>query len=291
MMNKPLVTIVVPYYNHSDYIEDCIHSLMKQSFKDFELIVIDDGSTDNGCVKIEELQKVYNFQFLSKENEGVCATLNLGIKLARGTFFCAIASDDIYHVNKLSIQIPFMLENNLKCTSADSQTFRKLSDIKNDFQKTDEKYSIYNLKDVLYSRANIPAINLVWDTCLLKKLGGYNPETKLEDYDIILKYLTQYEKIIVLANTLSYSRLHDTNTSSDRGLIYREKIKLLDNASFVRVEDINRAILLVRVQMYVSERKVSSLLASLLKVISSGATVELIKLFKHIYCVKFLSKQ
>lgn len=90
------VTVVIPSYNHAAYVEKAIRSVLAQSYPDCELIVIDDGSTDDSPKRIAELHARENgrFTFISRTNRGLIHTLQEGLDLATGEFFCELASDD-----------------------------------------------------------------------------------------------------------------------------------------------------------------------------------------------------
>lgn len=97
MENKtaPFFSVIIPVYNVESYIEQCIDSILRQSFKNFELILINDGSTDGSpdiCKKLSE--EDIRIKYISKQNEGVSKTRNLGINVATGKYICFIDSDD-----------------------------------------------------------------------------------------------------------------------------------------------------------------------------------------------------
>ena len=79
-MDNPLVSIVVPSYNHEKYIERCITSIYEQDYKYFELIVIDDGSTDESVKVLEKLKNKYDFYLECNENQGLAKTFNRGFR-------------------------------------------------------------------------------------------------------------------------------------------------------------------------------------------------------------------
>lgn len=110
-MSRPKVSIIVPCYNHRRFIRTLIESIYSQIFKDFELIVLDDGSKDGSGELLIELSKKYGFKLVLKENEGLCKTLNKGIGLASGDFFTAIASDDFIPRYRLQQQVDFLESN------------------------------------------------------------------------------------------------------------------------------------------------------------------------------------
>ncbi|MGT2847152.1 glycosyltransferase family 2 protein [Streptococcus massiliensis] len=94
-MTQSLVSIIVPIYNAEKSIEKCVHSILNQSFKDFELILMNDGSTDNTIDKLKHFQETDpRVKLIDKANEGVSTTRNRGIELASGRYIMFIDNDD-----------------------------------------------------------------------------------------------------------------------------------------------------------------------------------------------------
>jgi glycosyltransferase involved in cell wall biosynthesis len=91
-MKRVTVTIVIPAYNHEKYVGEAIRSVLDQTFTDFELIIINDGSPDHTEEEILKF-KDGRIRYFSQENQGLSATLNRGIELARGEYFNFLPSD------------------------------------------------------------------------------------------------------------------------------------------------------------------------------------------------------
>lgn len=103
---KPLLSIIIPVYNSEDYIEDCLNSISNQSFRDFEVILIDDGSIDNSyriCACFSE--KDIRFRIISQAHKGVSATRNKGIREAQGRYIAFVDSDDYLALNAYELMI------------------------------------------------------------------------------------------------------------------------------------------------------------------------------------------
>lgn len=98
----PLVSIILSVYNGEQYLDKCLSSIYDQSFKDYELIIVNDGSTDG----TEEILKMYNHKatILHQENKGVSKALNRGIELSQGKYVCFISHDDWYPPNKIKLE-------------------------------------------------------------------------------------------------------------------------------------------------------------------------------------------
>lgn len=107
-MNNPLVTVLLPVYNAELYIADAVESILKQTFRDFELLVINDGSTDKSSEIIRSF-KDERIRLVENEiNLRLIATLNKGIKLAKGTYIARMDADDISLPERLQKQVSFM---------------------------------------------------------------------------------------------------------------------------------------------------------------------------------------
>ena len=107
----PKVSIILTSYNHGKYIAAAIESTLNQTFSDFELLIFDDGSTDNSHEVIKSFTDSRIKLFLNKENTGAVQMIQAGAKISTGEFIAIHHSDDIWELDKLEKQVKF-LENN-----------------------------------------------------------------------------------------------------------------------------------------------------------------------------------
>lgn len=108
MKHEPLVSVIIPAFNASETIISCLNSVILQTYSNIEIIIIDDGSTDNtlDIVKeYKEIENITNLQIVSQINSGPSAARNLGIKMATGEFIAFLDSDDTWTLNKIEKQI------------------------------------------------------------------------------------------------------------------------------------------------------------------------------------------
>lgn len=193
-MDKPLVSIIVPCYNHGKYIEECLDSLFNQTYRYFEIIVIDDGSTDNSVKVLRELQKKAKFILVEQNNRGLSATLNRGLlEYVRGEYVTFCASDDFWDSRKLELQVNFM-ENNkdffmcygkTKYVDLNSEVIniRKLSD--------NLLRGGYIFEDLFLFKFH-PPVNYLYRTRIFEEIGYFNPSIYAEDYHMNLKIASRY---------------------------------------------------------------------------------------------------
>lgn len=108
-MECPLVSIIIPVYNGSNYMREAIDSALHQTYPNCEVIVVNDGSNDNG--KTDGIARSYGnrIRYIIKENGGVSSAVNLGIKNMRGEYFSWLSHDDIYSLNKIEENMKLIL--------------------------------------------------------------------------------------------------------------------------------------------------------------------------------------
>lgn len=103
-MEKPKISVIVPVYNVQDYVMQCIQSIQKQTFTDFELLLIDDGSTDSSGILCENVSKSdKRIKVIHKENGGLSSARNAGLDIAKGQYFFFVDSDDWIDEDTLEI--------------------------------------------------------------------------------------------------------------------------------------------------------------------------------------------
>lgn len=105
MTNKPLVSIVIPLYNGSNYVEQAIKSALAQTYENIEIVVVNDGSTDEGAGRTVCDKYTDKIVYYEKENGGCASALNYGIAKAKGEFISWLSHDDLYYPQKVEKQI------------------------------------------------------------------------------------------------------------------------------------------------------------------------------------------
>ncbi len=107
---SPLISVIIPTYNRVAFLARAVESVLGQSFADFELLVVDDGSTDETNSVLAQFSDT-RLKILRQENKGVSAARNVGLRAAKGDFFALLDSDDFWEKEKLGRQIAFMKES------------------------------------------------------------------------------------------------------------------------------------------------------------------------------------
>ncbi|MFH2141155.1 MAG: glycosyltransferase [Bacteroidota bacterium] len=197
-MNK-FVSIIMPVFNGEKFIRFAIESVINQTYRDFEFIIINDASTDNTKSIIEEyIDSDNRIKIITNdENIKIVRSINIGLKHAKGEFIARIDSDDIWEKDKLEQQIKYLSQNpslHLLGTS------KIIIDENGNIMKSNEK-KIYNYKDI---KKNILKYNLfchssvIFKKSLTDSIGYYNEVYKnSEDYEYWIRIITLYESEIL----------------------------------------------------------------------------------------------
>lgn len=106
MEKSPNISICIPMYNAARFIKDCIDSVLSQSFQDFELLIVDDGSTDNSCAIVNSVRD--NRIRLIRNQHDYVGSLNMLLDEAKGKYIARMDADDVMYPNRLSIQYEYM---------------------------------------------------------------------------------------------------------------------------------------------------------------------------------------
>ena len=261
-----LVTIAIPCYNHAVFVQDSIRSVINQTYKNIELIIIDDGSTDQSVNKIKEMlieceQRFTRFEFRDRPNKGLCNTLNEALEWAQGDYFCVIASDDQMLPEKTSLQISSFKSDTVG-------VFGGVNIINNKNQILSSRvreYSETGFEDILLNKHDLPASSQMFKTDILRQVGGYNPNVKVEDWDLLLRMSKLNKKMVYIPQLLINYRKHDSNISSENTFMYTEMIKILDQ--YVDEPKYAQALYIVKKRLLVNPmKKISKLKAFFLKI-------------------------
>ena len=113
MKKNPLVSVVIPVYKGDNYVREAIESVLKQTYKNIEIVVVNDGSPDEGKTRDACLEYEGKIAYYEKENGGCASAINYGIKMAKGDFISWLSHDDLYYPNKIEHQIKLYSEKKL----------------------------------------------------------------------------------------------------------------------------------------------------------------------------------
>lgn len=250
--NLPLVSVCIPAYNHEQYIEQCIQSIIKQTYHNIELIVVDDGSKDKTWEKLLSLKdqckkRFTRVVFEHQDNQGTCATFNRAISLAKGKYIYIIASDDVSKPSAISEELDFLESNpDYVLCVGDNEFINEKGEriawdknrnvvLSDSGQNTFAKYllSIKRIprfdSDDYGSYATLLQGNYIVNGYLIRKetfekTGGYVLDAPLEDWYLMLQ-LSKYGKFKFINKILFSYRIHQHNTFTQRDFMHKNAAK------------------------------------------------------------------
>lgn len=222
----PLVSVIIPSYNHSNFIQRCLRSLIAQTYENIELIIIDDGSKDDSIGKIKEMEmdlrsRFKKFTFISQENQGVCFTFNKGLNLVSGEYYQFLSSDDAMFEQNIEKQVNY-LEQNLEyiCSYSDGfeiQTEDFEKNIYNNARRFSDKllFGSGNLRGFMLENVfKMPSPAFMYRKDVFNKVGYYDESLDFEDIDMLLRISREF-KIGCLKENLYIHRMHGYNTGKN----------------------------------------------------------------------------
>lgn len=241
MTRKPKVSIIIPVYNGSNYLEQAIDSALAQTYENIEVIVINDGSNDMGAT--ERIAKSYanKIRYYSKENGGVATALNLGIKKMTGEYFSWLSHDDMYYKDKIEKQIDFL----------EKQQYKKIFLYSNYSILRDGQITpvVHNhemlLRKPKYSllRGCVNGITVLIPKTILAEMGEFDEQLRCtQDYDYWRRIGAKYD-FVHMEDVLSITRLHsqqDTVVSTkvivESDALWIDMVKKLPNSEKIKLE-------------------------------------------------------
>ena len=122
-MDQKLVSVLICHYNSRKFIFESVLSILNQTYRNIELIIIDDGSTDDSHLELDKFTDSRIRKFRNEKNMGITYSYNKAIKMSKGEFISIMDSDDICHKDKIKIQMEYLLENNLDVCGTEAITF------------------------------------------------------------------------------------------------------------------------------------------------------------------------
>jgi FkbM family methyltransferase len=210
----PKVSVLIPLYNRRDYIEDCVRSVLNQDYNDFEIIVLDDCSSDGSGELVMGINDSRIRYYRNEQNRGISYTRNRLTSLSSGEYLAILDSDDLAEAGRIRIQVNYLDQNPEICLVAGCA---RLVNEKGDslHRHWGKQYSAHELS------ARLPFENLILQSTVMGrkeffKLYPYREELKTaEDYDVWLRGLHNH-RYAVMGDIVSSYRIHTGNISQLR---------------------------------------------------------------------------
>jgi glycosyltransferase involved in cell wall biosynthesis len=198
---KPLVSVIIPVFNGRKYLSQAIESVLAQSYRPLELIIVDDGSTDGSAAIAQSYKET---RYIYQSNMGVAVARNTGLAAVKGDFIAFLDADDIWHPLKLQIQIDYLQKNH--------SIMLTLSKI-NNFVEPGCNIHPDKLQSILKNE-QINLASLVAHKAVFDQIGGFNPHYHVsEDFDWITRAKDAGIPMVILPEVLLQRRIHNFNIS------------------------------------------------------------------------------
>lgn len=217
-----LISIIIPVYNMEKYLKRCLDSVINQSYKNLEILLIDDGSADSsGDICLEYSKKDNRIKYYKKENGGLSSARNYGLDRYKGEYVGFIDSDDVIDKDMFKI-----LYNNIKKSDADMSICEVVRFKDNPEFKVIDKYDIYSKEDILKiiledKKICNFAVNKLYSRNIVKDIR-YPLGKVQEDVGTTYKFIMNAEKIVYTESKLYgyYSRDNSISKSLNKRFIY-----------------------------------------------------------------------
>ena len=194
------------------YINQCIDSVLQQTYSNIELIVIDDGSTDKSADILQQLSQTHHFSFERQSNMGLTKTLNKAIAKSKGQYIAPLGSDDYLMLDKIQKQVAFLEHHpDIAVVGGNILCIDEQSNIKP--KQRIREYREVDFQSAFLTPKQIPAAPTVMIRAeVLAEVNGFNTKINLEDLDLWLRITHAGYKIAVLNDILAYYREHKSNS-------------------------------------------------------------------------------
>jgi len=195
----PFFSIIIPLYNKEKFIENTLKSVLNQTFTDYEILIVNDGSTDSSHEKVQQF-KDSRIRYFSKENGGVSTARNYGIKEAKSDFIAFIDADDYWYPDFLKEMYQTInLFPNQKVFSAatEIETSRKIIKAQYSIQRTG-RYKIVNFFDASHREPVLWTSSVVINITVFEDVGRFDDELKIaEDTDLWIRIGLKYSIVFI----------------------------------------------------------------------------------------------
>lgn len=218
-MKSPLVSIIIPTYNSADLLPETVESALQQTYSNIEIIVVDDGSTDDTETLFNDFQNK-GVQCYTIKNQGASNARNVGVSKSKGIYIQFLDADDILHSNKIELQVQKMLLEDADIS------FTQWAHFSTDVSK----HSEFKFKNINYSNTCtgkellisfgmenwfMPVFTWLIHKELIQKAGEWNVEiTNNDDGEYFSRVLYDAQKVICVNQILSYYRVLPSNSLS-----------------------------------------------------------------------------
>jgi len=217
MIYNPLISIIIPVYNTKRYLDETIGSVLKQTYKNWELILVDDGSTDGSVDLIKDYcNSDIRIRLIEQANSGQGAARNNGIRQAKGDLIAFLDSDDLWTPEKLSIQLEEKVKYGVEFQYAHG--YLMYEDQNNKLETYDwisGEFKGLEFFNQLFISCSVNTDTVLMDKIIFDKVGLFDTDPELrgtEDFDLWLRVAKENYKVYGSKERIAYYRIHPGGT-------------------------------------------------------------------------------
>ena len=223
-----LVSIIMPVYNGMPFLKEAVDSVFKQTYKEFELIVINDGSSDGSLRFLEETKKraKERLKIINQTNRGQVVAKNNGIKVAQGDFIAFLDSDDVWDKEKLTVQMEFFKKHPTLFLCYTEAFLIDENSKKIGYRSVNSLYK-GRCFDLLIKRNNITASSVVLKRKCIDTVGKFDETLNCcENWDLWLR-ISKFFEIGYIKKPLTSYRIHSSHMSNKRSKMLMGRIEVI----------------------------------------------------------------
>ncbi|EKN71336.1 glycosyl transferase family protein [Neobacillus bataviensis LMG 21833] len=225
------ISIILPVYNGEKFLPDCINSVLNQTYNDFELIIVNDGSKDKSEFVIEQI-KSSKIKYYYKENGGVASARSYGINKSNGEFICFIDQDDMWENNYLKNVVQGLETSDFVYTNGHIILNKIVNGKIYDNKQTEINNENNGLKRLLEQNFIISPSQIGIRKSIVDKIGLFHESLSgsgADDWDYWIRVFTiENIRIKYIEDPLIRYRLHDSNNSYNYDKMYQCKIEIIE---------------------------------------------------------------
>lgn len=275
-----MISIIIPTFNSGNYISQAIESILNQSYKNYEIIVVDDGSTDSTYKELKKYKSQIKYYY--KGNGGVASARNFGILKSKGEYICFLDADDLYKKGKLEAQVKFLEDNpHIDIVYNDvevaDENLNYINTLKSEgiYPKREDFLSMMLLRQVIPGPASI----MLRRKCIEAGLFYNDIYKNAEDYDFTLR-LAQRFKYGYIPESLYVYRRHNYNLTNNHKLQLNNEIEIVNKLGIEYIKNVlkgssfseeDRKLILSKILIKISEwKEARHILLDILKTKENG---------------------
>ena len=220
----PKISVIMPAYNAEKYIGEAIRSILGQSFRDFEFIILNDCSTDRTEDVIRSFDDPRIVYLKNERNMGVAATLNRGLAVAQGQYIARMDADDISHPERFGKQAAYLdIHPEVAVLGSDLECFNEDGVIRTGWSVSEPG----QMKVDMFFSCGLAHPSVMMRADVIQALGGYDPDYNgLEDYELWCRVLEKHH-ITTLPQILLRYRIHGGQVTRNPSPLHRERMRRL----------------------------------------------------------------